>query len=229
MPDDPERVSEMEPPSGPAGPSGPAEPDADSEPVSRVRGYAAQARRALVLLIAITVLVGIIYPLFITGIGQAFFNHKANGSVITLGGKVAGSELIGQPFSEPGYFWSRPSATTPVPYNADASGGSNLGPTNPALLKAIADRIAALRAADPGNTAAVPIDLVTASGSGLDPGISPAAAEYQVARVARARGMSNDAVRALIQKYTSGRQLGFLGEPTVNVLELNLALDALQK
>ena len=195
----------------------------------RIRGYAAQARRALVLLIAITVLVGIVYPLFIFGIGQAFFHQKADGSLITSGGKIAGSALIGQPFSDPGYFWSRPSATSPFPYNGGASSGSNLGPTNPELLTAIADRIAALRAADPGNTAAVPIDLVTASGSGLDPHISPAAAEYQVPRVARARSVSNDAVRALVQKYTKGRQLGFLGEPRVNVLELNLALDELQK
>jgi K+-transporting ATPase ATPase C chain len=195
----------------------------------RIRGYAAQARRALVLLIAITVLVGIIYPLFITGIGQAFFHHKAEGSLIAQNGTIAGSELIGQPFTDPGYFWPRPSATSPFPYNADASTGSNLGPTNPALLAAISDRIAALRTADPGNDAPVPIDLVTASGSGLDPDISPAAAEYQVARVARARGIPVDAVRSLVEKYTSGRQLGFLGEPVVNVLELNRALDALSK
>jgi K+-transporting ATPase ATPase C chain len=196
---------------------------------SRARRYATQARPPLVLLAAMTVLVGVIYPLFITGIGQAFFHQGANGSLITSNGRVTGSHLIGQPFSDPGYFWSRPSATSPFPYNGGASGGSNLGPTNPALLTAIADRIAALRAADPGNTAAVPIDLVTASGSGLDPDISPAAAEYQVGRVARARGVSTGTVRALVQKYTKGRQLGFLGEPTVDVLELNLALDALRK
>ena len=225
MPDDTERESAMQHPSGAAAPGRPG----DRELGSRARRYATQARQAAVLLVAMAVLVGIVYPLFITGIGQAFFHDKANGSAITSDGKVAGSQLIGQPFSDPGYFWSRPSATALFPYNGGASGGSNLGPTNPALLKAIADRIAALRAADPGNTAGVPIDLVTASGSGLDPDISPAAAEYQAARVARARGMSGDTVRALVQKYTRGRQLGFLGEPRVNVLELNLALDALQK
>lgn len=196
---------------------------------SRARRYATQARRALVLLVALTVLVGVIYPLVITGIGQALFHQKANGSLITSDGELAGSALIGQPFSDPGYFWSRPSATSPYPYNGGASSGSNLGPTNPALLTIIADRIAALRAVDPSNNAGVPVDLVTASGSGLDPDISPAAAEYQMARVARARGMSNDTLRALVQKYTRGRSLGFLGEPRVNVLELNLALDALQK
>ena len=199
------------------------------EPRSRARRLASSARQAVVMLVALAVLLGIIYPLFILGIGQAFFHHQANGSLIVQNGTIVGSELIGQPFTGPGYFWSRPSATSPVPYNADASSGSNLGPTNPALLKAISDRIAALRAADPGNNAPVPIDLVTASGSGLDPQISPAAAEYQVARVARARGISVDTVRNLVEKYTAGRQLGFLGEPRVNVLQLNLALDALGK
>lgn len=201
----------------------------EREPGSRARRYALGARRGLVLLIGLIVLVGVIYPLFITGIGQLAFHHKANGSLIAQNGTVVGSALIGQPFSAPGYFWSRPSATTPFAYNAAASTGSMLGPTNPALLKAISDRIAALRAADPGNTAPVPIDLVTASGSGLDPDISPAAAEYQVARVARARGLSVETIRNLVQKYTTGRQLGFLGEPRVNVLELNMALEALQK
>ena len=201
----------------------------DREPRSRGRRLASSARQAVVMLVALAVLLGIIYPLFILGIGQAFFHHQANGSLIVQNGTIVGSELIGQPFTGPGYFWSRPSATSPVPYNADASSGSNLGPTNPALLKAISDRIAALRAADPGNNAPVPIDLVTASGSGLDPQISPAAAEYQVARVARARGISVDTVRNLVEKYTAGRQLGFLGEPRVNVLQLNLALDALGK
>jgi K+-transporting ATPase ATPase C chain len=182
-----------------------------------------------VLLISLAVLVGIIYPLLITGIGQAFFRHQANGSLIVQNRTVAGSELIGQPFTTRSYFWSRPSATSPSPTTERASSGSNLGPTNPALLKAISDRIAALRAADPSNTSPVPIDLVTASGSGLDPDISPAAAEYQVARVARARGMPVDAVRSLVEQYTSGRQIGFLGEPRVNVLGLNRALDALSK
>lgn len=201
----------------------------DQQPRSRGGRFASYARQSVTLLIALAVLLGIVYPLFITGIGQAFFRHQANGSLIVQNGTVAGSELIGQPFTDPGYFWSRPSATSLVAYNANASAGSNLGPTNPALLKAIADRIAALRAADPGNDAPVPIDLVTASGSGLDPQISPAAAEYQVPRVARVRGIPVNTVRALVAKYTSGRQLGFLGEPGVNVLELNRALDALSK
>ena len=196
---------------------------------SRPRRYAAYARQSVVLLIVLAVLLGIVYPLFITGIGRAFFHDKAEGSLIVQDGKVVGSRLIGQPFTDPSYFWSRPSATSPYPYNGGASTGSNLGPTNPALLQAITDRIAALRAADPGNDAPVPIDLVTASGSGLDPDISPAAAEYQAARVARARGVSADTVRGLVAKYTKGRQLGFIGEPRVNVLELNLALDALGK
>jgi potassium-transporting ATPase KdpC subunit len=196
---------------------------------SRPRRFASYARQSVVLLLILAALTGIVYPLFITGIGRAFFHGKAEGSLIVQDGRVAGSKLIGQPFSDPRYFWSRPSATSPFPYNAAASTGSNLGPTNPALLKAIADRIAALRTADPGNNAPVPIDLVTASGSGLDPNISPAAAEYQVARVARSRGISADTVSSLVAKYTSGRQLGFLGESRVNVLELNLALDALTK
>ena len=184
-------------------------------------------RQSVVALVALGIIVGAIYPLAVTGIAQAFFSHKAGGSMIVQGGKTVGSELIGQPFSAPGYFWSRPSATAPVPYNAAASAGSNLGPTNPALLAAVAERIAALRAADPGNSDPVPVDLVTSSGSGLDPHISPAAAEYQVARVARARGMTEEAVRALVADHTEGRQWDVLGEPRVNVLELNLALDAL--
>jgi K+-transporting ATPase ATPase C chain len=181
----------------------------------------------VVPLAVLAVVVGIVYPLLITGIGAAFFRDESTGSLIEVDGRVVGSKLIGQPFSDPGYFWSRPSATSSFPYNAAASGGSNLGPTNPDLLRAISERITALRDADPGNDRPVPIDLVTASASGLDPNISPAAAEYQVARVAAARGMSVDDVRRLVQTYTRGRQLGFLGEPRVSVLELNLALDGL--
>jgi K+-transporting ATPase ATPase C chain len=184
-------------------------------------------RQSLVALVALGVIVGVIYPLVVTGLSRAFFADKAGGSMIVKDNEIVGSELIGQPFSDPGYFWSRPSATAAVPYNAAASAGSNLGPTNPALLAAVEQRIQALRVADPGNTAPVPVDLVTASGSGLDPDISPAAAEYQVARVARVRGLAEDAVRALVAENTEGRQWGVFGEPRVNVLRLNLALDAL--
>jgi K+-transporting ATPase ATPase C chain len=179
-----------------------------------------QAVRALVVLSIIT---GIAYPLLVTGIAQVAFNDQANGSLIEKDGKVLGSRLIGQPFSDPKYFWSRPSATSPMPYNGAASSGSNQGPTNPALKEAVEGRIKAL-----GGTTPVPADLVTASGSGLDPHISPAAAEYQVARVAKARNVAEDRVRQLVAQHTQGRQLGILGEPAVNVLELNLALDALK-
>lgn len=184
-------------------------------------------RQSLIVLVAFAVITGIIYPLAITGIARGVFPNKANGSLVVQNDKVVGSALIGQPFSDPKYFWSRPSATSPVPYNAAASSGSNLGPTNPALLQAVQERIAALRAADPGNDQPVPVDLVTASGSGLDPHVTPAAAYYQVGRVAIARGLSEEAVRALVAKHTEGRQWGVLGEPRVNVLELNLALDSL--
>jgi K+-transporting ATPase ATPase C chain len=183
-------------------------------------------RAALVSLLAFTVITGVAYPLLVTGIAQVAFPFRANGSLIVKDGKIVGSELIGQPFDDPKYFWSRPSATSPVPYNAAASSGSNLSPTNPALVTAVQERVAALRAADPGNDAPVPVDLVTASGSGLDPHISPAAAQYQVARVARARKVDPQAVRALVARETEGRWLGILGEPRVNVLRLNLALDA---
>lgn len=175
----------------------------------------------------LTVLTGVVYPLLITGIAMAGFSRQAGGSLIERDGRPVGSELLGQPFSSPKYFWSRLSATTPQPYNGAASSGSNLGPTNPALLDAVNARIAALRAADPQAIGPVPVDLVTASGSGLDPHISPAAAAFQLARVAHARGVPTERVQSLISQYTEGRTLGLLGEPRVNVLELNLALDQL--
>ncbi len=189
----------------------------------------AQLRPALMTLLLLTILTGLLYPLAVTGLAQALFPHQANGSLIVRNGHVVGSSLIGQPFDDPKYFWGRPSATSPFPYNAASSSGSNLGPTNPALIKAVQDRLATLKAADQDNLAPVPVDLITASGSGLDPHISPAAAEYQVRRVARARGMEEEAVRRLVARYTQGRQLGFLGEPRVTVFELNLALDAVSK
>lgn len=187
----------------------------------------AQIRPAALLLILFTILTGLVYPAVVTGIAQITMPAKANGSLIESDGKAVGSALIGQPFSDPKHFWSRPSATSPYPYNASSSSGSNQGPTNPALIDAVKDRIKALRDADPDNKAPVPVDLATASASGLDPQISPAAAQYQVARVAKARGLAPERVRALVAQYTQGRQLGFLGEPVVNVLELNLALDNL--
>jgi len=183
-------------------------------------------RPALILLAVLTVVTGVIYPVIVTVIAQVVFPYQANGSLIVKDGKVVGSALIGQPFDDPKYFWGRPSATSPFPYNAASSSGSNLSPTNPALVKSVQERVDALRAADPGNTAPVPVDLVTASGSGLDPHISPAAALYQVSRVAKARKLDPAVVRELVERNTEGRQLGFLGEPRVNVLALNLALDA---
>lgn len=183
-------------------------------------------RQSFMLLLVLTVITGVLYPLAATGLSQLVFPHRANGSLIERDGKPIGSALIGQSFTDPKYFWGRPSATTPNPYNATASSGSNQGPTHSALADAVKQRIAALRAVDPGNTAPVPVDLVTASGSGLDPEISQAAAQYQLERVARARGLSSAQVQALVNEYTSGRQLGILGEPRVNVLRLNLALDA---
>lgn len=183
-------------------------------------------RQSFMLLLVLTVITGVLYPLAATGLSQWMFPHQANGSLIERDGKPIGSALIGQSFTDPRYFWGRPSATSPNPYNASASSGSNQGPTNPVLADAVKQRIAALRAADPGNRAPVPVDLVTASGSGLDPEISQAAAQYQLGRVARARGLSGAQVQALVNQSTSGRQLGVLGEPRVNVLRLNLALDA---
>lgn len=185
--------------------------------------YLRPALSGFVLLSAIT---GLLYPLAVTGIGQAVFPRQAAGSLIERGGKVVGSDLIGQRFTEPAYFWGRPSATSPMPYNGGASSGSNLGPTNPALLEAVKARVEALRAADPDNTQPIPVDLVTASASGLDPHISLAAARYQLPRVARLRHQPLAEVERLIQAATDGRDLVVLGEPRVNVLRLNLALDA---
>ena len=182
-------------------------------------------RPALTSLILFTLITGVAYPLVVTGVAQMIFPGQANGSLIVKDGKVVGSAVIGQVFDEPKYFWGRPSATRPFGYDAAASSGSNLSPTNPALVSAVQGRVEALRAADPGNSAPVPVDLVTASGSGLDPHISPAAALYQIPRVARERKLAPDAVRALVERHTEGRFWGLLGEPRVNVLALNLDLD----
>jgi len=183
-------------------------------------------RPALVLLLVLTFLTGIVYPLLVTGLAQTLFPFQSHGSLIVRDGKAIGSNLIGQSFTDPAHFWGRPSATGPMAYNASASSGSNLGPMNPALTDAVKTRVAALRAADPSNLAAVPVDLVTASASGLDPHISLAAAQYQLGRVAKARQQSTLAVQALIDQATQRPLLGLLGEPVVNVLQLNLALDA---
>ncbi len=189
-----------------------------------------QIRAAFASLAALTLVTGVAYPLLVTGIAQAAFPHQANGSLLVKDGKAVGSSLVGQSFDDPKYFWGRLSATADsngkaLPYNGGASAGSNLGPTNPALVDEVKGRLDALKAADPDNQALVPADLVTSSGSGLDPHISPAAAQYQVHRVARARGLDDARVRALVSAHTEDRQLGILGEPRVNVLELNLALD----
>jgi len=194
-----------------------------------------QLRPALVSLGILTLLTGLLYPLVVTGIAQVVFPWQANGSLIVQNGRPVGSALLGQPFDDPKYFWGRLSATSPAPYTAfnaeklTGSSGSNYGPLNPALFEAVQGRIKALREADPTNTAPVPVDLVTASGSGLDPHISPAAAAYQASRVARARGLGEDALRQVVAQHTAGRTLGLLGEPRVNVLTLNLALDHLKK
>jgi potassium-transporting ATPase KdpC subunit len=187
-----------------------------------------QLRTAIVAVIVLTVLTGVIYPLAVTGIAQLLFPKQANGSLIEEDGKLVGSKLIGQAFDDPKYFWGRPSATGSTPYDGTASGGSNLGPTNEDLVKNVAKRIEELKKADPNNDKPVPIDLVTASGSGLDPHISPAAAEYQVERVARERKLDADQVRKLIAEHTEERTFGLLGEPRVNVLELNRGLDKLK-
>jgi potassium-transporting ATPase KdpC subunit len=182
-------------------------------------------RIGLVLFFLFTMLTGVIYPLVVTGISQIAFPYRANGSVVERNGQATGSELIGQQFDDPRYFWGRPSATEKAPYNAASSSGSNLGPTNEDLLKKIRERVETIRQAHPDQEGSIPVDLATASASGLDPHISPAAAEYQVVRVAKSRGLTEDFVRQLIASYTEGRTLGLLGEPRVNVLRLNLALD----
>lgn len=183
---------------------------------------------SIAMLALMSAILGVLYPLAATGLSQWLFPAQANGSLVTKGGRAVGSSLIGQSFTAPKYFWGRPSATAPMANNGASSAGSNLGPTNPALTDAVKQRIDALRAADPGNGAPVPVDLVTASGSGLDPEISPAAAQYQLMRVAKARGLDPAKVRQLVAQATIGRQFGVLGEPRVNVLRLNLALDELQ-
>jgi potassium-transporting ATPase KdpC subunit len=185
-------------------------------------------RQAVACIAVFTLITGVIYPLIVTGVAQLVFPRQANGSLLVNNGKTVGSSLIGQSFSSPKYFWARPSATSPMPYNAANSSGSNLGPLNPALIENVKARIEQLKKADDMSKLIVPVDLVTASASGLDPDISPAAAEYQVARVAKARNLDDAKIRELVVKLTKGRQLGILGEPRVNVLELNLALDNLR-
>ena len=186
-----------------------------------------QLRPTFVLLIAFTAITGLLYPALVTGIARVAFPHQAAGSLIVRDGRFVGSSLIGQPFSDPNYFWSRPSATGPVPYNAAASSGSNLGPLNPALINAVKDRVQALHASNPGDTLPIPLDLVTASGSGLDPHTSPEAAAYQIDRVVHVRGLSREKVVSLVDCFTKRRTFGVFGEPRVNVLLLNLALDSI--
>lgn len=195
-----------------------------AQPATPIQG--GLLRPMLTIFVVLSAVTGLLYPGVITGISRAVFPHEAAGSLIVKDGRVIGSELIGQPFSDPKYFWGRLSATAPMPYNAAASGGSNLGPSNPALTDAARARIDALREADPGNKAPVPVDLVTASGSGLDPQISPAAAQYQAVRVARLRGLPLERVEALVAANTEKPLLAVMGDPVVNVLQLNLALDA---
>ena len=190
--------------------------------------FKGQIKQAILIFIALSIITGIIYPLFITGIAQVFFRNQANGSLIYQNGKPVGSALIGQAFNDPRYFWGRISATSPVSFNAASSSGSNLGPTNPALVEAVKARIKALKSSD-SNSNLIPVDLVTSSASGLDPHISLAAAYYQAPRIARLRGLPEDTIKVLIAKHASGRLFGLIGEPVVNVLELNLALDAYKK
>jgi len=187
-----------------------------------------QTRRAALVWLLLMVITGLVYPALVTGIAQMAFPFQANGSLVHHQGRVRGSALIGQPFSDPKYFWGRPSATSPYPYNATASSGSNLGPTNPELLARVKERVDALRRSQPGADRLIPVDLVTASGSGLDPHVSPAAALYQVPRVARARDLPQVTVARLVAQHVENRWFGILGEPHVNVLQLNLALDDLR-
>ena len=196
----------------------------DANPTTPQPSFFALARTACGMLAILTLITGVLYPLVVTGVAKAAFPGQANGSLVVSHGRIAGSELLGQPFEDPKYFWGRLSATTPA-YNAGSSAAANLGPTNPDLTSKSKARIDALRAADPGNDSRVPVDLVTSSASGLDPHITPASAGYQIRRIARVRGMSEDRVRALVESHTEPRTLGFLGEPRVNVLMLNLALD----
>lgn len=186
-------------------------------------------KQTIMCLVILTVITGVVYPLIVTGVAQLIFPYQANGSLIFRDSKAVGSSLIGQSFNSPKYFWSRPSATSPMPYNSANSSGSNLGPLNPVLIENVKVRIAKLKSADPESKINIPVDLVTASGSGLDPDISLAAAEYQIPRVARERNINEVKVRDLVIKYAKGRQLGILGEPRINVLELNLALDVLER
>lgn len=188
-----------------------------------------QIKPAILCFVILSIITGIIYPLFVTGIARVFFHNKATGSLIYRDNKPVGSSLIGQPFDDPKYFWGRISVTLPISFNAQASAGSNIGPMNPALIEMVNIRINALKSADPGNLSPIPVDLVTSSASGLDPHISLAAAYYQVPRIARLRGLSQNSIKILIGKHTSGRLFGLIGEPAVNVLELNLALDAYKK
>ena len=196
--------------------------------MSMLSTLTSQLRPAVSVFALLTVVTGLAYPYAMNGLAQATFPAEAAGSLIVRDGQLVGSSLVGQNFTDPGHFWGRPSATGPQPYNGAASSGSNQGPLNPALADAVKARIEALRVADPDNTAPVPVDLVTASGSGLDPHLSPAAAEYQIARVARARGLDPEDVRALVAQHRSEPQFGLFGDARVNVLTLNLALDALR-
>ena len=188
-----------------------------------------QLKSAILVFIILTIITGIFYPLLVTGIAQAFFHAKANGSLIHIDGKIIGSTLIGQPFDDPKYLWGRLSATSPIPYNSSSSSGSNIGPSNGALLETVKSRIEKLRAADPKNKTPIPVDLVTSSASGLDPHISLAGAYYQIPRIAKRRGLSGNIVKSIIDRNANGRLFGLIGEPVVNVLKVNMDLDSSRK